>query len=52
VLLAIPVIGNRYYALFIIGHDGMHRRLFPHIKRNDFWNDLLVLAPIGAINPA
>ena len=49
VLLAIPVIGNRYYALFIIGHDGMHRRVFPTIKRNDFWTDLLILAPIGAI---
>jgi fatty acid desaturase len=49
VLLAIPVIGNRYYAAFIIGHDGMHRRLLPNIKRNDFWNDVLVLAPIGAI---
>ncbi|HTQ86580.1 MAG TPA: hypothetical protein VMI93_10250, partial [Candidatus Solibacter sp.] len=34
VLLAFPVIGNRYYALFIIAHDGMHRRLFPTIKRN------------------
>lgn len=49
VLIAIPVIGNRYYGLFIIGHDGMHRRLFPNVKRNDFWTDLLVLAPIGAI---
>jgi len=49
VLLAIPVIGNRYYALFIIGHDGMHRRLFPNVRRNDFWTDLLILAPIGAI---
>lgn len=49
VLAAIPVIGNRYYALFIIGHDGMHRRLFPNIKRNDWWTDLLVFAPIGAI---
>lgn len=49
VLIAIPVIGNRYYSLFIIAHDGMHRRLFPNIKRNDFWTDLLVLAPIGAI---
>jgi len=49
VLLAIPVIGNRYYAAFIIGHDGMHRRLLPNIKRNDFWNDALVLAPLGAI---
>jgi len=49
VLLAIPVIGNRYYALFIIGHDGMHRRLFPTIQRNDFWTDVLVLGAIGAI---
>ena len=49
VLLAIPVIGNRYYALFIIGHDGMHRRLFPTVRRNDFWTDLLILAPVGAI---
>jgi fatty acid desaturase len=49
ILLAIPVIGNRYYAIFIIGHDGMHRRMFPNIKRNDFWTDLLVFAPIGAI---
>jgi fatty acid desaturase len=49
VLVAIPVIGNRYYALFIIGHDGMHRRLLRHVNRNDFWTDLLILAPIGAI---
>jgi fatty acid desaturase len=49
VLLGIPVIGNRYYALFVIAHDGMHRRLFPNVKRNDFWTDLLILAPIGAI---
>lgn len=49
VLIAIPVIGNRYYALFIIAHDGMHRRLFPTIKRNDFWTDVLALGAIGAI---
>ncbi len=49
VLLAIPVIGNRYYGLFLIGHDGMHRRVFPNVKRNDLWTDLLILAPIGAI---
>src|ERR1700731_13325 len=47
--IAIPVIGNRYYALFIIAHDGMHRRLFPTIKRNDFWTDVLALGAIGAI---
>lgn len=49
VALAVPVIGNRYYALFIIGHDGMHRRLLPNIKHNDFWTDLAIFAPIGAI---
>jgi fatty acid desaturase len=49
VLLAIPVIGTRFYALFIIGHDGLHRRLFPTAARNDLWNDALVLGPIGAI---
>jgi fatty acid desaturase len=49
VLLAVPVIGNRYYALFIIGHDAMHRRLFPNVKRNDFWADLFIHASIGAI---
>jgi fatty acid desaturase len=49
VLIAIPVIGNRYYALFIIAHDGMHRRLFPTIRKNDFWTDVLVLGAIGAI---
>lgn len=49
VLVAVPVIGNRYYALFIVGHDAMHRRLFPNIKRNDFWADLLIFASIGAI---
>jgi len=49
ILLAIPVIGNRYYAIFIIGHDGMHRRMFPNIQRNDFWTDLLALSSIGAI---
>jgi fatty acid desaturase len=49
VLIAIPVVGNRYYALFIIGHDAMHRRLLPDIQRNDFWADLLIFAPIGAI---
>ena len=49
VLIVLPVIGNRYYGLFIIGHDAMHRRLFPNIKKNDFWADLLIFAPIGAI---
>jgi fatty acid desaturase len=49
VLLALPVIGTRYYALFIIGHDGLHRRLFRGRARNDLFNDLFVLGAIGAI---
>lgn len=49
VLLAIPVVGSRYYALFLIGHDGLHRRLFPDHRANDLFNDLFALGPIGAI---
>jgi fatty acid desaturase len=49
VLLAIPIIGSRYYALFIIGHDGLHRRLFARRWLNDRFNDLFILGPIGAI---
>ena len=43
------LVGSRYYALFIIGHDGLHRRLFPAQRTNDLFNDLLILGPIGAI---
>ncbi len=49
VLPAIPLIGSAYYALFIIGHDGLHRRLFHGRTRNDLFNDLVVLGAIGAI---
>jgi fatty acid desaturase len=49
VLIAVPVIGTRYYGLFIIGHDGLHRRLFTNLRHNDLFNDLFVLGPIGAI---
>src|SRR5215471_4419294 len=49
VLLALPVIGTRYHRLFIVGHDGLHRRLFPNRAHNDLFNDLVVLGPIGAI---
>jgi fatty acid desaturase len=43
------VVGTRYYALFIIGHDGLHRRLFSDRARNDLFCDVFVLGPIGAI---
>jgi fatty acid desaturase len=49
VLLALPVIGTRYYALFIVGHDGMHRRLFRSSHLNDRFCDLFILGPIGAL---
>ncbi|HEU0162378.1 MAG TPA: fatty acid desaturase [Rhizomicrobium sp.] len=49
VLLAMPLIGTRYYALFIIGHDGLHRRLFTSRRWNDAWNDIFVMGAIGAI---
>src|SRR5687767_6655007 len=39
VLIAIPLIGTRYYALFVIGHDGMHRRLFNNPRVNDLFCD-------------
>lgn len=48
-LIAIPVIGTRYYGLFIIGHDGMHRRLMRTVKANDLFCDLCVLGPIATI---
>ena len=47
--LAMVIVGTRYYALFIIGHDGLHRRLFPSRRANDLFCDLFVLGPIGAI---
>ena len=49
VAVAIPLIGSAFYALFIIGHDGLHRRLFHGRATNDRFNDLLILGTIGAI---
>ena len=48
-LIAIPVIGTRFYGLYIIGHDGMHRRIFNNQKLNDRFTDLFIFAPVGAI---
>lgn len=48
VLMACAV-GNRYYALYIIGHDGLHRRLHESHRVNDWWNDVLLTGPLGAI---
>ena len=49
VVPAILIVGTRYYALAIIGHDGLHRRVFPDQWTNDLFNDLLIMGPIGAI---
>jgi fatty acid desaturase len=49
VLLAIPVIGTRYYALLIVGHDAIHRRLFQSARWNDWFADLFIFGPVGAI---
>jgi fatty acid desaturase len=49
VLLAIPIIGTRYYGLFIIGHDGIHGRLFENKKLNNLFNDFFIMGAIGAI---
>jgi fatty acid desaturase len=35
--------------LFIIGHDGLHRRLFPNRQRNDLFNDVFILGALGAV---
>lgn len=47
--LAAAFVGNRYYSLYIIGHDGLHRRLHGRRAVNDLVNDLLVLGPIGVV---
>jgi fatty acid desaturase len=49
IAIAMVVIGTRYYALFIIGHDGLHRRIHPDRAKNDLIADALIFAPIGAI---
>lgn len=47
--LAAVVVGTRYYALFIIAHDGLHRRLWPTRRANDLFTDACILGAIGAI---
>lgn len=47
--IAAVIVGTRYYGLFIIGHDGLHRRIFPSQRANDRFTDLFILGPIGAI---
>jgi fatty acid desaturase len=47
--LAAVVVGSRYYALFIIGHDGLHRRLFDDRVTNDLVTDTFIYGPLGAV---
>jgi fatty acid desaturase len=49
VLVCMVIVGVTYYGLLIIGHDGLHRRLFTAKDVNDRFNDLLILGPIGAV---
>ncbi len=49
VALAFVVVGTSYYALLIIGHDGLHRRLMKTPRANDLLNDFCIVGPIGAI---
>jgi fatty acid desaturase len=49
VVLGAIVVGNRYYSLWIIGHDGLHRRLISGKARNDLFTDLFCFGCIGAI---
>jgi fatty acid desaturase len=48
-LAAAAFVGNRYYSLYIIGHDGLHRRLHDRRLWNDLCNDLVVLGPLGVV---
>lgn len=49
ILPALFLIGARYYALLVIGHDGFHRRALPSKAINDLFCDVLIFAPIGVI---
>jgi fatty acid desaturase len=49
VTAAIIVIGINVYGLYIIAHDGLHRRLFGDPRHNDFWNDAMIVGSFGAI---
>jgi fatty acid desaturase len=49
VMPAVIVIGVNFYGLYIIGHDGLHRRLFESTRVNDLWNDVTIMGSFGAI---
>lgn len=47
--VAIGIIGSQIYALTIIGHDAVHKRLFRNKDVNNLVSDLFVYAPLGLI---
>lgn len=49
VAAAVGVIGVRFYALLIVAHDAIHRRLFRSVRWNDNFADLFIFGSIGAI---
>lgn len=46
-ICAFLLIGTRQYALFIMGHDGIHRNLHPTRRVNDRITRWLIFAPLG-----
>ena len=48
-LVLIPLIGSRLYALFIIGHDGIHGRILKNRTWNNLINDLFIFMPFWSI---
>lgn len=48
-ILALIIIGTRQYALFIIGHDGIHKNLHPRAGVNDRLTRWLIFAPLGMV---
>jgi fatty acid desaturase len=48
-VLLLITISTRIYALLVIAHDGLHRRIFNSIKQNDNFTDILILGSVFAI---
>ena len=48
-ITSVIFIATQLYALLIIAHDGLHRRLFFSVGANDLWNDVSILGAIGMI---
>jgi fatty acid desaturase len=43
------IVGVNFYGIYILLHDGIHRRLFASTWANDTWNDLFLMGPVGAV---